>query len=206
MDWKRFAKKNLIPFYNTKDLVSKIKDNGFADGVKIKLKEDFIEDMPLVGNVYDYAKAEGRRMGKYEGYNQASYEYEKKLIKQAEEFLKQANVLRSDKARYEKLIDDYERYIDEMMQKDNLSNQEKDYMNQIMIMERKLIELNTEESSYSDNATSNLIELDERGFIKNTARHKNGTKYDDDGYDKFGYDKNGYNKDGLDKLGHPRKL
>jgi len=60
------------------------------------------------------------------------------LLKQAEEFLKQTKVFESDKVRYEKLINDYERYIEEMMQKSNMSNQEKDYMNQIMIMERKL--------------------------------------------------------------------
>lgn len=37
--------------------------------------------------------------------------------------------------------------------------------------------------------------------MKTSARHKNGTIYDDEGFDKFGYDKNG-----LDKCGHPRKL
>lgn len=83
----------------------------------------------------------GRSLGKKEGYEQCSFEYEKKLLKQAEEFLKQIKVFESDKVRYEKLIDDYDRYIDEMMQKSNMSNQEKDYMNQIMVMERKLKKL-----------------------------------------------------------------
>ena len=83
----------------------------------------------------------GRISGKKEGYEQCSFEYEKKLLKQAEEFLKQIKVLESDKVRREKLIDDYDRYIDEMMQKNNVSEQEKDYMNQIMIMERRLKKL-----------------------------------------------------------------
>lgn len=53
---------------------------------------------------------------------------------------------------------------------------------------------------------STLQKYDERGFIKNTAKHKNGTKHDDEGFDKFGYDKNGYDKNGLDKFGHPIKI
>lgn len=56
------------------------------------------------------------------------------------------------------------------------------------------------------NIVFTLPKHDERGFIKNTAKHKNGTKYDDEGFDKFGYDKNGYDKNGLDKCGHPKKL
>ena len=42
---------------------------------------------------------------------------------------------------------------------------------------------------------------DERGFILNTARHRNGTKYDDFGYDKYGYDKYGYDKNGFKMSG-----
>lgn len=95
----------------------------------------------LFEDLTDKVFEKGRSLGKKEGYVQASFEYEKKLIKQAEEFLKQAKVFESDKARYERLIDDYERYIDEMMQKSNMSNEEKDYMNQIMVMERKLRKL-----------------------------------------------------------------
>lgn len=84
----------------------------------------------------------GRSLGKKEGYVQASFEYEKKLIEQAEEFLKQAKIFEQDKDRYEQLINDYERHIDEMMQKSNLSNKEKEFMSKLMIMERKLKNLN----------------------------------------------------------------
>lgn len=70
-----------------------------------------------------------------------------------------------------------------------------------------------------DKPASVIIEYNERGFIKNTTRHKNGTKYDDDGFDKYGYDKDRYgmnnfkldgyhkngtkfNNDGFDKYGY----
>jgi hypothetical protein len=206
MDWKRLAKKNLIPFYNTKDLISKIQDNGFIDGVKQKMKEDFIEDMPIIGNIYDYAKAEGKYIGKYEGYVKASNDYENKFIKQANEFLNQIKDIKNQRDEYEQLLNDYDKYIDEMMHKDNLSKEEKADMNEMIITERKLRGLVTKEISYSNNTTPNLLDYDERGFIKNTAKHKNGTKYDDKGFDKFGYDKKGYNKEGLDKYGTTRNI
>lgn len=63
-----------------------------------------------------------------------------------------------------------------------------------------------ESEEYSLKDTNDLLEYDERGFIKNTARHMNGTKYDDEGYDKFSYNKNGYDKNGLDKFGKPQKI
>lgn len=96
------------------------------------------EGLMLYEALTDRAFEKGKHMGKKEGYQQASYEYEKKLLKQAEEFLSQRKKFEEDKEGYEQLIDDYEKYIDEMMQKNNLSEQEKDYMNQIMIMERRL--------------------------------------------------------------------
>ena len=92
----------------------------------------------LIEALTDKVFENGRILGKKEGYVQASFEYEKKLINQAEEFLKQKNVFESDKDRYEQLIDEYEKYIDNMMNKSNMSNEEKDYMNQIMVIERKL--------------------------------------------------------------------
>lgn len=137
MGFKRFLKKSLIPGYRLKGIVENVATFGVVDGLKEEFKETYLEDMPGVSHIYNAGKYEGKK----EGYIQASNEYEKKLLKQGEEFLKQTKIFESDKVRYEKLIDDYERYIDEMMQKNNMSNQEKDYMNQIMVMERKLKKL-----------------------------------------------------------------
>lgn len=117
MDWKRFAKKQLIPFYNTKDLITKIQDNGFVDGIKKKLKEDYIEDMPIVGNIYDLGKTEGRHDGKKEGYAEASKTYVEKLLSQAEEFLKQSESFLRSKEEKDMLLDEYEKYISELESK-----------------------------------------------------------------------------------------
>ena len=43
----------------------------------------------------------------------------------------------------------------------------------------------------------------EKGFRKG-GRHKNGTRYDDDGYDFRGFDRDGYNRDGINKNGLTR--
>ncbi|MDK0537459.1 hypothetical protein QTH16_05130 [Clostridium perfringens] len=137
MGFKRFLKKSLIPGYELKSIVENVVTFGVVDGLKEEFKETYLEDMPGISHVYNAGKYDGKK----EGYEKASNEYEKKLIKQADEFLKQENVFEIDRARYEQLIDDYEIYIEEMMKKSNMSNEEKDYMNQIMVIERKLKQL-----------------------------------------------------------------
>ena len=134
MGFKRFLKKSLIPGYELKSIVENVVTFGVVDGLKEEFKETYLEDMPGISHVYNAGKHDGKK----EGYEKASNEYEKKLIKQADEFLKQEKVFEIDRARYEQLIDDYEIYIEEMMKKSNMSNEEKDYMNQIMVIERKL--------------------------------------------------------------------
>ncbi|EHK2400005.1 hypothetical protein [Clostridium perfringens] len=137
MGFKRFLKKSLIPGYELKSIFENVVTFGVVDGLKEEFKETYLEDMPGISHVYNAGKYDGKK----EGYEKASNEYEKKLIKQADEFLKQENVFEIDRARYEQLIDDYEIYIEEMMKKSNMSNEEKDYMNQIMVIERKLKQL-----------------------------------------------------------------
>ncbi|EOU1892329.1 hypothetical protein [Clostridium perfringens] len=137
MGFKRFLKKSLIPGYELKSIVENVVTFGVVDGLKEEFKETYLEDMPGINHVYNAGKYDGKK----EGYEKASNEYEKKLIKQADEFLKQEKVFEIDRARYEQLIDDYEIYIEEMMKKSNMSNEEKDYMNQIMVIERKLKQL-----------------------------------------------------------------
>ena len=202
MGFKRFLKKSFIPGYRLKNVVENVVTFGVVDGLKEEFKETYLEDMPGTSHIYNAGKYEGKK----EGYVKASNEYENKFIKQANEFLNQTKDITNQRDEYEQLLDDYGKYIDEMMQKDNLSEKEKDNMNQMMITERKLRGLSTKEVNHSNNTTPNLLDYDERGFIKNTAKNKNGTKYDNEGFDKFGYDKNGFDKNGIDKCGHPRKI
>lgn len=85
-------------------------------------------------NLYDEGKDEGRR----DGYVEASYEYEKKLLKQAEEFLKQKEIAKSKRKQYDNLINEYENYIDELENKVQITEEEKEYLNRLLITERKL--------------------------------------------------------------------
>lgn len=62
-------------------------------------------------------KNKGRLDGMKDGYTEASGEYERKLRKQAEEFLKQMKNVEREHDEYEKLLDDYERYIKELEEK-----------------------------------------------------------------------------------------
>lgn len=52
-----------------------------------------------------------------DGYAEASGEYERKLRRQAEEFINQKKDVERERDEYEKLINDYEAYIAELEEK-----------------------------------------------------------------------------------------
>lgn len=114
--------------------------------------DDFIEKNPGIAvsglplsagigkslkNLYDEGKDEGR----HDGYVEASYEYEKKLLKQAEEFLNQKEIIASKRREYDLLLDEYETYINELEKKVEITEQQKDYLNQLLMIKRKLRKL-----------------------------------------------------------------
>lgn len=73
-----------------------------------------------VGNFYErwiQDKQKGRFDGMKDGYAEASGEYERKLRKQAEEFISQKKDVERERDEYEKLINDYETYIAELEEK-----------------------------------------------------------------------------------------
>ncbi|MGC7873327.1 hypothetical protein ACPUYX_17610 [Desulfosporosinus sp. SYSU MS00001] len=134
MGFKRFLIKTLIPGYNYVDTAKKIYKHGLVDGVKEKIREDFLEDTPGISHAYNAGKYEGKK----EGYVEASFQYEDKLLRQAEEFLKQTKDFESQKVEYEKLIDDYEEYIEAMSTREDLSSKENEYLQKIIVMEKSL--------------------------------------------------------------------
>lgn len=137
MGFKRFVKKSFVPFYNTRDMIDKVQTYGFIEGIKEKLREDFLEDTPGISHIYNA----GRYDGKIDGYVKASREYEQKLLDQAADFLNQKEVFEDQKQQYEHLLQAYEAYIDEMSAKEHLTNEEQNVLNQIMITERALSKL-----------------------------------------------------------------
>lgn len=64
-----------------------VEEGSVIEGVKKTAKEDWCEDNPITSRVYQAGKYDG----KVEGYEEASDEYEEKLLKQADEFLKQTH-------------------------------------------------------------------------------------------------------------------
>ncbi|MCR5667427.1 MAG: hypothetical protein K6G05_00045 [Lachnospiraceae bacterium] len=119
----------------TVDTVKNIVDEGsIVDGIKRTVKEDFCEDNPITSRVYQ----SGRYDGKIEGYEEASDEYEEKLLKQADEFLKQKQIFESERDSYEELLDAYEEEIDALSEKVNRTEAENEYLQQLLIRERKL--------------------------------------------------------------------
>lgn len=130
-------KKNFVPFYNTRDMIDKVQTYGLVDGIKEKIREDFLEDTPVTSHIYNAGKHEGKK----DGYIKASREYEEKLLAQANAFLSQKEIFESQKQEYEQLLEEYEDYIDEMNAKEHLTNEEQANLLQIISMERKLTKL-----------------------------------------------------------------
>lgn len=137
MGFTRFLKKAFIPGYDQIDTMKKIAKHGVVDGVKEKFREDYLEDMPITSHIYK----EGKYDGKKEGYVEASDKYKDKFSKQTEKFLEQSQVFASQKEEYDKLLNDYEIYICELERKSDLSQQEKECLNKLVMMERKLVKL-----------------------------------------------------------------
>ena len=89
--------------------------------------------------IYSHAESTGELKGKKEGYTQASSEYEKKLLKQAEEFLNQKNNLSGNIQEKEKLLDEYEKYISELESNYSTLNQEQlTVLHEMKILKDKL--------------------------------------------------------------------
>lgn len=126
-----------------KDMFKKLGEEAFTDE-----RGRTVTWGQLMGTGYKYqvmsdrltrhAFNEGKHIGKKEGYVEASYEYEKKLLKQAEEFLKQKEIAKSKRKQYDNLINEYENYIDELENKVQITEEEKEYLNRLLITERKL--------------------------------------------------------------------
>lgn len=117
------------------DTVKNIVDEGdFVDGVKRTIKEDRTEDSLIGSAIYN----SGKHDGKIEGYAEASDEYERKLIEQADKFLQQKKIFESERDEYEALLEAYEQEIDVLTEKVNRTESENEYLQQLLLRDRKL--------------------------------------------------------------------
>lgn len=122
----------------TIDTVKNIVDEGsVVDGIKRTVKEDVCEDNPVGKAIYEA----GNYDGKIEGYNQASAEYEKKLLEQADLFLQQKKIYEDERDKYEELLDEYEEEIEKLEAKINKTQAEKEYLQELLLRDRKLRKL-----------------------------------------------------------------
>lgn len=119
----------------TVDTIKNIADEGsIIDGIKKTVDEDLHEDNPITSRIYE----SGRYEGKKEGYVEASNEYEQKLLNQADEFLKQKIVFKSQQKDYEELLDTYDLEINNLEAKLSRSEAENQYLQELLIRDKKL--------------------------------------------------------------------
>ena len=120
------------------DTVKNIVDEGsFVKGVKKTIKEDWCEDNPITTHIYNIGKFDGKK----DGYEQASEEYESKLLEQADLFLKQIKDFQKERAAYEELMKEYEVAIAELEEKTNRTEQENQLLQSLLLKERQLKKL-----------------------------------------------------------------
>lgn len=119
----------------TVDTVKNIIDEGsLIDGVKRTVKEYYCEDNPITSTFYNIGKYDGKK----EGYARASDQYEEKLLKQADAFLNQTQIFENERDAYEQLLNAYENEIDNLSKKVNKTEMENEYLQQLLLRERKL--------------------------------------------------------------------
>lgn len=111
---------------------------------------DFMQKHPMVTGVYgssildkvlEHETKPYIHEGKMQGYAEASDEYETKLLEQAEDFIKQKKDFQRERDAYEALLDEYDKEIDILNAKINKTEEEKEYLYQLMIKERELRKL-----------------------------------------------------------------
>ena len=135
MGLKRYAKHKLLPGSRLIDTIKNVSEEGdFLEGVKRTIKEEYAEDNPLTSAIYK----SGKHDGKIEGYEEASDEYEQKLLDLADKFLNQTRIYEDERDAYEELLDKYEAEIDRLVAKNNKTEVDNLYLNQLIIRDRKL--------------------------------------------------------------------
>lgn len=138
MGFKRFIKKRINPIYYTKNIIDKVSENGLAGGFKELLRED-LEDTPVLSGIYNIGRDEGYYEGKNDGYNKASFEYEKKLLKQGHEMSKQKKLYEKNNEEWNRLLNEYEEYIMTMEAKiEQLTSEQLAYLRKIYEMRDEL--------------------------------------------------------------------
>ena len=135
MGLERFIKHLVVPGSYISDMINNIKEEyDFIDGVKRTIKEDLTEDNPFTSAIYKSGKYDGKK----QGYAEASDEYEKKLLEQAYEFLKQTKIHEKERDAYEALLDAYDAEIDMLKEKGNKTETDKEYLQQLLLRDRNL--------------------------------------------------------------------
>lgn len=135
MGLKRYLKHLVIPGTYVVDMTKNIIDEGgIVDGIKKTIKDEYTEDNPLTSAIYNSGKYDGKK----EGYTEASAEYEKKLLKQADIFLQQTKIYEEERDAYEELLNEYEAEIEKISEKVNRTEAENEYVQQLLLRERKL--------------------------------------------------------------------
>lgn len=105
-------------------------------GVGQTIKEDVMEDTPSPISIgYHLGHKDGEISGEKTGYTKAGFEYEKKLIEQANFFINQKKLLEKERENVLMLLEEYDKTLEEYKTRLDLTIEEKEYY-QLLLQNR----------------------------------------------------------------------
>lgn len=129
MGLDRWVKHMVLPSTFCADAAKNVIDEGnIVDGIKKTVEQECFEDNPMTASIY---KA-GKFRGEVEGYVEASDEYGKILLEQADLFLQQKKDFQKERDEYEELLDAYDRRIGELQSIVEKTQDEEDLLQKLL--------------------------------------------------------------------------
>lgn len=120
---------------NTIDTIKNIvEEKNVFEGLKRTQKETWTEDVPITAEAYKMGTYDGKKCG----YEEASAEYEKKMLQQADEFISQRRIYETERDKYEQLLNEYNAEIDRLEQTVNRTEAENQLLQELLLRERRL--------------------------------------------------------------------
>ena len=146
MGIKRWLVNTTIPCARSVNTIKNIvEERSVVEGVKKSIKQEFCEDNPVTTPIYNVGKYDG----KIEGYVEASDEYEKKLLEQADLFLQQKKDYEKEREEYELLLDAYDKKICELQNASEDTQDRTHILQQLLLKERELKNISVSSTSAS---------------------------------------------------------
>ncbi len=134
MGLKRWLYRKVLGGWTSDAIQNVFEERNLKQGILRTVKEDIAEDNPVTSAIYKMGKYDGT----IDGYNDASKEYEIKLLKQADEFLNKEKDYLIERDNYESLLDECAAEIERLTNLAEKSEEDKAILGNLITKEAAL--------------------------------------------------------------------